>query len=251
MIIIVAAIAGITRLALQQRREQKFHLLDDFRSGLERLSTQPLPSQRTVAAAPKRRFPGRLGGRLPESPRGEWDRIAPHPTPAFATEAPSRDLRADSFFANPARSDSEVLGHGVEETPEASDSMRDFEEMWEDERPRSRTRKHREPLLAGRLWRKPREPWFWTYEKKPARVPRAPRVERRDELVNFSAPEMHDVAEADLARSANASRYRSSHTTPSFHGPRGPVGRAGLDPAKREAAKRRIEARRRTGSRLS
>ena len=246
MIIIVAAIAGITRLALQHKREQKMHLLDDFRSGLERLSTQPLPSQRSVATAGgKRGLTGRfMSSRRPESPRGQWDRIAP-PTPAFATEAPSREPSADSFFGTPSRADSEVVGHA---SVEPSESMREFEEMWE-ERSESKKRTKREPLLAGRLWRKPREPWFWTYEKKAPRA-RAPRVER-DEYVDFFEPQVNHVVDGGQPRSAHAYRYRSPHASPSFTHPRGVVGRSGLDPNKREAAKRRIEARRRTGSHLS
>jgi hypothetical protein len=42
VIMIVVAAAGITRLWLQQRKATKAHELDDFRSSLEKLSSQPL-----------------------------------------------------------------------------------------------------------------------------------------------------------------------------------------------------------------
>ena len=245
MIIIVAAVAGITRLALQHRREQRFHLLDDFRSGLERLSTQPLPSQPrpVIDVAPRRRF-ARMTSRRPASPRGEWDRIAPQPTPAFAAQGASMEATADAFFGPGHNGRPETQGHVMEQSiaPEV--------EAVEKPSPRVRSRSRREPILAGRLWRKPREPWFWTYEKKATPGLRASRIEDEVEYVDFSAQEVHYV-EGNLARSAHAYGQRSHQTSPSFTGPRGPARRSGLDPAKREAAKRRLEVRRRAGSRLN
>jgi hypothetical protein len=41
-IIIVVALAGITRITLQQRREHKLHVQNDFRTSLEKVATQPL-----------------------------------------------------------------------------------------------------------------------------------------------------------------------------------------------------------------
>jgi hypothetical protein len=42
VIIIVVAVAGITRITLQQRREHKLHLQNDYRTSLEKVATQPL-----------------------------------------------------------------------------------------------------------------------------------------------------------------------------------------------------------------
>jgi hypothetical protein len=42
VIIIVVALAGITRITLQQRREHKLHVQNDFRTSLEKVATQPL-----------------------------------------------------------------------------------------------------------------------------------------------------------------------------------------------------------------
>lgn len=239
MIIIVAAVAGITRLALQQRRESKFHLVDDFRSGLERLSIQPLPSQSRSSngIAPRKRLGSRLMSlkRTASSPRGQWDRVA------FAGEG-SMDATADAFFGT----STETGGHMMQQMATAPAPVRE-ETPVEPPAPRTRTRARREPLLAGRLWRKPREPWFWTNEKQTPRRPS--RYEEEVEYVDFSAQEAHHVAEGNLARSAHDYGRRSRHASPSFTSSRGPARRAGLDPAKREAAKRRLEVRRRAGSR--
>lgn len=243
MIIIVAAVAGITRLALQQRRESKFHLVDDFRSGLERLSIQPLPSQSRSSngIAPRKRLGARLmsSKRTSSSPRGQWDRVA------FAGEG-SMDATADAFFGT----STETGGHMMEQMATAPAPAPAREETPVEPpalRTHPRIRSRREPLLAGRLWRKPREPWFWTYEKETSRQPA--RYEEEVEYVDFSAQEAHHVAEGNLARSAHDYGRRSRHASPSFTSSRGPARRAGLDPAKREAAKRRLEVRRRAGSR--
>ena len=240
MIIIVAAVAGITRLALQQRREQKFHLLDDFRSGLERLSTQPLPSQprSSGAVAPRKRSGSGFlwSKRTTSSPRGQWDRVA------FAGEG-SMDATADAFFGT----STDTGGHMMKEMATAPAPVRE-EIPVEPPAPRTRPQTPREPLLGGRLWRKPREPWFWTYEKKSSQLGTA-RYEEEIEYVDFSSQDVHYVAEGNLARSAHDYGRRSRHASPSFTSSRGPARRAGLDPAKREAAKRRLEVRRRAGSR--
>lgn len=240
MIIIVAAIAGITRLALQQRREKKFHLLDDFRSGLERLSTQPLASQSRSSngVAPRKRLGARLlsSKRTASSPRGQWDRVA------FAGEG-SMEATAEAFFGT----STDTRGHMMQEMATAPAPVRE-ETPAEPPAPRARPRVRREPLLAGRLWRKPREAWFWTYEKQASRQGTS-RFEEEVAYVDFSAQDAHYVAEGNLARSAPDYGRRSPHASPSFKGSRGPARRAGLDPAKREAAKRRLEVRRRAGSR--
>lgn len=241
MIIIVAAVAGITRLALQQRRESKFHLVDDFRSGLERLSIQPLPSQSRSSngIAPRKRLGSRLlsSKRTSSSPRGQWDRVA------FAGEG-SMDATANAFFGT----STDTGGHMMKQMATAPAPVR-AQTPVEPPAPRTpQSRARREPLLAGRLWRKPRQPWFWTYENQtPHRG--TSRYEEEVEYVDFSAQEAHYVAEGNLARSTHDYGRRSPHASPSFTSSRGPARRAGLDPAKREAAKRRLDLRRRAGSR--
>lgn len=244
MIIIVAAIAGIARLAMQQRREQKMHLLDDFRSSLERLSNQPLPAQGRASTGGSRKA---LNGRLPfnhkkrpESPRGEWERIAP-PADDIFSPVPGRAAEpADDFFGHSVRVDE----------PAPAPARDDFfeDEVYEEDRPRRRTRKQRQPLLAGRLWAKPKEPWLWTYNKKPRRS--ASRPSRRDEVeyVDFAAEDdLVYAAEGNLARSGYGPRSPQRN----FAGPSGSASRGGLDATRRDAAKGRIEMRRHTGSRLS
>ena len=238
MIIIVAAVAGITRLALQHRREQKIHLLDDFRSSLERLASQPLPSQGRIVGPSRKRMIGRFGGKLHESPRGQWDRIA-RPTPAFATS--TSDDGIDGFFGPHSRSS--FLSAGSSTQPES-------ETVEPPSSPRPRLK--RRPLLAGRLWRQPREPWLWTYSK-----PRRPLSQTRSTLPEVSYVDIpaHDdvryVSDRGLARSPQTYGSRSPKASPTFAGPHRSARRAALDPARREAAKRRLEVRRRTGTRLS
>ena len=239
MIIIVAAIAGVVRLSIQQRRQQKMHLLDDFRNSLERLSSQPLPAQGRAPSGPSRKA---LNGRLPfkhkkkaESPRGEWDRIAPHPDPLYGTASSLADDDADDFF-----------GHSADWDEPAYEA----DEAYAEERPRVRKqRRKREPLLAGRLWAKPREPWLWTYETK---KPRSRRAAHRSEIeyLDFAAQDdLVHAAEGNFARSGFGSR--SPHSERNFAGPRGSASRDGLDSARREAARRRLEVRRHTASRFS
>lgn len=245
MIIIVAAIAGITRLAMQQRREQKMHLLDDFRSSLERLSSQPLPAQgRASSGGSRKAFNGRLPfnhKKRPESPRGEWERIAP-PADDIFSPAPARSAEpSDDFFGHSAQ---------FEQTPAPAPARDDFfqDEIYEEDRPRRKTRKQREPLLAGRLWAKPREPWLWTYEKKKPRSSQAARRRSEIEYVDFASEnELVYAAEGNLARSGYGPRSPQRN----FAGPSGSASRGGLEPARRDAAKRRLEVRRHTGSRLS
>ncbi len=245
MIIIVAAIAGIARLAIQQRREQKMHLLDDFRSSLERLSNQPLPAHARQSSSRKainNRLPFNHKKR-PASPRGEWDRVAPHPEPLFATTSSLTDDRADAFFGRGSSRD-EVAGHVAAPAYEpAYDDLYEHEPVAE-----PRRRKKREPILAGRLWVKPREPWLWTYKKKQ----RSQRVRRAEvEYVDFAAQD--DVVYASEGNLAHSSSYgsRSPRSSRNFAGPRRAPARTSLDQARRDAAKERIEMRRRTGSRLS
>ena len=233
MVIIVAAIAGITRLAIQQRREQKKHLLDDFRVSLERLARQPLPAQgatpppvsaRKRLLARKRRY---------ESPRGEWDRVALDLEPKFFLGDQSPDEAQGEIVFAP-----EVEGHDMGPVEEISD---------EPVRRPARRRKERKPLLAGRLWRAPREPWLWTYSKPRRQAQRSRRVTSDVEYVDFARPE--DVLYANEGNHAYASRpagSRSPHSAPPFVGPHDSVRRGTGD-----AAARRQEARRRTGSRLS
>lgn len=153
------------------------------------------------------------------------------------------DATADAFFGT----STETSGHMMQQMATAPAPVRE-ETPVEPPAPRTRQpRARREPLLAGRLWRKPREPWFWTYEEQTPRRPS--RYEEEVEYVDFSAQEAHHVAEGNLARSAHDYGRRSRHASPSFTSSRGPARRAGLDPAKREAAKRRLEVRRRAGSR--
>ena len=234
MIIIVAAIAGVTRLALQQRREQKMHILDDFRTSLERLSSPPLPAQgRAPSTARKvKRSIGSLK-RSSSSPRGEWDRIAPYEgSGLLVEEKPRARSTADMFFAP------EVTAHQIDAPAE---------EVVE-RRPASRRRKQRTPLLAGRLWRKPREPWLWTYSK-----PRRPSSADSDvSYVDFGTRE--DVvyaSEGNLAHSSRPFGSRSPHSVPAFAGPHDSVRRATSEHSGRDAYARRQEARRRTGARLS
>ena len=240
MIIIVAAIAGITRLALQQRRQQKMHLLDDFRSSLERLSNQPLPAHgRASVGAGRKTIPGRLPfnhKKRAASPRGEWDRVA-HPEPMFAAGSSLAEEGADDFFGH--------SGRWEDATPPPLQPARD--EFLDDEPARSRRK--REPLLAGRLWAKPRDPWLWTYDKKPRRSAAKTRSRADVEYVDFAENDVVYAAEGNLAHSGYGTR--SPQSSPNFAGPRGSASRGGLDPAQREAAKRRLEVRRRTGSRLS
>jgi hypothetical protein len=238
MIIIVAAVAGITRLALQQRRQQKIHLLDDFRSSLERLANQPLPSQGRLAGT-SRPLRNRLRGKRGPSPRGDWDRIA-RPVPAFAPATPIDGKGIDDFFGPPSRSSSSNNGWTDEPIEEA-------------ERPVARSpRKKRRPLLAGRLWREPREPWLWTYSKPRRPVSRGGSLRSEAAYVDFP---VHDdvryVSDRGLARSPQTYGSRSPQASPTFAGPHRSARRTALDPARREAAKRRLEVRRRTGTRLS
>ena len=235
MIIIVAAIAGVTRLALQQRREQKMHILDDFRSGLERLSSHPLPAQgRTPSSARKVKRSITSLKRSSSSPRGEWDRIAPPEGSALVVEErPRAKTAADIFFAP------EVTAHQIDAPAE---------EVVE-RRPASRRRKQRTPLLAGRLWRKPREPWLWTYSK-PRRRPSS--ADSDVSYVDFGTRE--DVvyaSEGNLAHSSRSFGSRAPHSVPAFAGPHDSVRRGTSEHSGRDAYARRQEARRRTGARLS
>ena len=237
MIIIVAAIAGIARLVVQQRREQKMHLLDDFRPSLERLARQPLPAYTspTTGAPSAPRSASRRASRRPESPRGEWDRIAPQPSPAVTTGVPPGAVgdAAESFFAP---------GDEPLESQDFDSGSR---------RPR-RPRRERKPLLAGRLWRKPREPWLWTYEK--SRRPAAVRSRRVPVEVAYSDFGVDDdvlyETQGSLARSPRSYGSRSSHSGPGFVGPHDSLRRS-HDAARPEVGSRRVEARRATRARLS
>lgn len=196
-IIIVAAVAGIVRLWLQHRREQRIDLVEDFRAGLERLSSQPLPQGDVEKPAT------RLGWSLkaPRLTRGE--------RPAPAATGSASVMQPQTAAVN-------------EPIPQAGRSQ---------------------PLLdrvAGkRLWRKPREPWFWTYEKRPPRRPPARANIYLEEEFGLSAvsPDWGFATDADLStdprvgREAVAAR-RAGHTP--------------LDPARRDAARRRIEMRHRS-----
>ena len=127
-----------------------------------------------------------------------------------------------------------------------------FEVHEVDTRSRRRRRSPRKPLLAGRLWRKPREPWLWTYEKAPR--PAAQRSRKaRPEVAYADFASYEDVSfqgQGNLAHSARPYGSRPSHSAPGFVGPHDSVRRS-LDGPRREAASRRLDARRRTSSRLS
>lgn len=238
MVIIVAAIAGITRLAVQQRREQKKHLLDDFRASLERLTRQPLPAEGSTPPVSARKGL-RSRKRRYESPRGEWDRVALDLEPKFFYgDRGSSEEKEGIVFAP------EVQGHdmGVELEESREEPVR---------RPRARKprseRGPRKPLLAGRLWRAPREPWLWTYSK-PRRRPaqRSRRVASDLEYADFSTPEdVRYATEGNLSYSTRPTT-RSPHSTPPFVGPHDSVRRE-----TGEVATRRQEPRSRTGSRAT
>jgi hypothetical protein len=53
LIIIIVALLGIARLTLQQRREHKLHVQNDYRSSLEKVAKQPLAG---ADDGPRRRF---------------------------------------------------------------------------------------------------------------------------------------------------------------------------------------------------
>lgn len=238
MIIIVAAIAGIVRLSIQQRRQQKMHLLDDFRNSLERLSSQPLPAQGRASSIPTRKTVGGRSpfkSRKPESPRGEWDRIAPPSGPLFGTPSSLADDEADDFF-----------GHSADWDEPAAPRRDDYV----DHRPRRvKPRRARRPLLAGRLWAKPREPWLWTYEKNKPRSHRARRAADVEYIDLTAEEDLVHAAEGNLARAGSG--RRSPRPERDLAGPHGSASRSGLEPNRREAATRRVEARRHTASRLN
>ena len=213
---IAVAITGLTRLWLQQRREHKKHVLEDYRGSLERLAMVPLAQQ--VAPAPQKPS---LGSRF-------RDRVDAHREERRAERAAldgGFDWEIDLTGADPAAT-------RVERDPRRRSAVR---------KPRAE-RDPRFVTLFGRpLWRRPKEPWFWTYD--------TPRTSRRHPAVG-RMPEPRPVAavEGNLARSDRIPG-RHSHM-PVFAPPR-TRQRESLDPARREAAKLRVEARRRTGTRLS
>ena len=221
LIMIVVAVAGITRLWLQQRREHKKHVLEDYRGSLERLAMVPLAQQMAIEP-PKPTVAGRLRRRMDE--RREERRA-------------DRDAAAEDFDW-----EIDLTGDEPAARPIPSSSSPP---------PRGRVRDERWVTLNGRrLWRRPREPWLWTYEK-PARPARAEAgvAAPAPELARFDARGRLAV-EGNLARSDRVPGRHSTHM-PVFAPPRGRGRDGSLDPQRREAAKLRLEARRRTGARLS
>jgi hypothetical protein len=55
VLIIVVALVGIAKITLQQRREHKLHIQNDYRTSLEKVATQPLASSR-ADDGPRRRW---------------------------------------------------------------------------------------------------------------------------------------------------------------------------------------------------
>ena len=243
IVIIVAAVAGITRLAMQQRREQKKHLLDDFRASLERLARQPLPAQGSAPTANTRMSRRSRKKRYQSSPRGEWDRVALGIEPGFLVGDRSSSEDKEQITFAP-----EVQGHEivapVTEEPELDEPV-SSPRVRKERQPR----KSRKPLLAGRLWRAPREPWLWTYSKPRRPAQRSRRAVSDVAYVDFEADDVLYATEGNLAHSSRPPGSRSPHSAPHFVGPHDSVRRGTA--AGREAVRRRHEAERRSGSRLS
>ena len=217
LIMIVVAVAGMTRLWLQQRREHKMHVLEDYRGSLERLSMVPL-AQQVAVEPPKPTIAGRIKQRVED--RREERRAERE---AVEREA---DWEIDLTGDQPVRR--RIPDSTARRGPER-------DERWV-------------TLFGNRLWRRPREPWFWTYDKVPARAARA--AASTADVARFEPHAQMPAVEGNLARSDRFPHQPSTHM-PVFAPPRGRSRNASLDPQRREAAKLRLEARRRTGARLS
>jgi hypothetical protein len=123
LIIIIVALAGITRITLQQRREHKLHVQNDFRSSLEKVATQPLAraddgprrrwelagwserkkarEERVVAEKPKRREEPTSNRSHPargerQAPRRSETRSAPRRAEQRPAARPERSRRAET-----------------------------------------------------------------------------------------------------------------------------------------------------------
>ncbi len=94
LIIIVVALAGITRITLQQRREYRLHVQNDFRTSLEKVATQPLAEP--ADDGPRRRW--ELAG-WNDRRRAREERVVekekPRKKQSVRRERPTRRSRAE------------------------------------------------------------------------------------------------------------------------------------------------------------